>query len=106
MGVSAAVVGAGILKANAEYAIVGYELDVACTAFGLYGPDTGNFRAGGPGVTTRQFTRNWFMDLSAQTNLPCIPVFNSQNATGTNVQVLHYTATTAVNVNLILGRLK
>jgi hypothetical protein len=98
--------GTGILKANAEYAVLGYELDVACTAWGLYGPDTGNFRCGGPGITTRQFTRNWFMDLSEDTGFACIPVFNSQNAGGTNVQVAHYTASTAVNVNLILGRLK
>lgn len=98
--------GTGVLKANAQYAILGYELDVACAAVGLYGPDTGNFRAGGPGVVTRQFSRNWFVDLSEETGLPCIPVFNAQNATGTQVQVVHYTASTAVNVNWIMARLK
>lgn len=98
--------GTGVLKANAQYAIFGYELDVACAAFGIYGPDTGNFRAGGPGITTRQFTRNWFYELSKRTGYPCIPVFNAQNATGTQVQVNHYTASTAVNVNLLTARLK
>lgn len=98
--------GTGILKANASYAIIGYELDVACAAIGLYGPDTGNFRAGGPGIVTRQFTRNWFIDMSDSLGLPTIPVFNAQNAPGTQVQVNHYTASTAVNVNLILARLK
>lgn len=98
--------GTGVLKANAQYAIFGYELDVACAAIGLYGPDTGNFRAGGPGLLTRQFTRNWFYDLSRRTGYACIPVFNSQNATGTQVQVNHYTASTAVNVNLLTARLK
>jgi hypothetical protein len=98
--------GTGILKANQLYAIYGYELDVACTAVGLYGPDTGNFRAGGPGVTTRQFTRNFFTDMSEQTGLPTIPVVNAQNASGTNVQVIHYTGSTAVNVNLLMARLK
>lgn len=98
--------GTGILKANQLYAVFGYELDVVCTAFGLYGPDTGNFRAGGPGILTRQFTRNWFLDLSTNTGLPCIPVINAQNATGTNVQVLSISASTAVNVNLLLARLK
>lgn len=98
--------GTGVLKANASYAVIGYVLDVACLAWGLFGADTGNFRAGGPGVTTRQFTRTWFVDLSRDTGLPCIPVINAQNAGGTQVQVNHITAATAVNVDLILGRLK
>lgn len=98
--------GTGIWKANQQYAIFGYELDVACAAVGFYGPDTGNFRAGGPGVATRQFTRNWFFDLSSWTGYPCIPVINAQNITGTQVQVNHYTASTAVNVNLLGVRLK
>jgi hypothetical protein len=98
--------GTGIWKANQQYAVFGYELDVACAAVGLYGPDTGNFRAGGPGVLTRQFTRNWFIDLAENTGLPTIPVINAQNLAGTQVQVVHYTASTAVNVNLLLARLK
>lgn len=96
--------GTGILKANQMYAICGYNLDVACTAWGIYGPDTGNFRAGGPGLTTRQFTRNWFMDLSDATGFPCVPVINSQNTTGTNVQVVDSAGATAVNVDLFLAR--
>jgi len=98
--------GTGILKANQWYAVFGYELDVQCAAVGFYGPDTGNFRAGGPGVLTRQFSRNWFFDLSTWTKKATIPVINAQNATGTNVQVIHYTAATAVNVNLFCARLK
>ena len=98
--------GTGILKADTEYAVVGYELDVACTAFGILGPDTGNFRAGGPGVTTRQFTRDWFYWLSRYLARPCIPVINAQNAGGTNIQVIDSAGATAVNVDLILQQLK
>jgi hypothetical protein len=98
--------GTGILKANQEYAVFGYELDVQCGAIGINGPDTGNFRAGGPGVTTRQFTRNWFQDLSVGSQLATIPVINAQNASGTNIQVISYAASVAVNVNLLLARLK
>jgi hypothetical protein len=98
--------GTGVLKANAQYAVYGYELDVACTAIGIVGPDTGNFRAGGPGVTTRQFTRNFFSDMSSALRLAAIPTFNSQNATGTNIQVVDSAGATAVNVNLLLARLK
>lgn len=98
--------GSGLWKANQEYAIFGYELDVACTAVGLLGPDTGNFRAGGPGVLTRQFTRNYFIDMADATGLPVIPVINAQNITGTQVSVNHFTAATSVNVNWLMARLK
>jgi hypothetical protein len=98
--------GTGILKANQSYAVYGYELDVACGAIGIVGPDTGNFRAGGPGILTRQFTRNWFQDLSTNSQIPGIPVINAQNASGTNIQVVSYAAAVAVNVNLLLARLK
>lgn len=98
--------GTGVLKANANYAIIGYDLNVACTAIGVVGPDTGNFRAGGPGITTRQFTRNWFFDMAYWTGYPAIPVFNAQNATGTNLQALATTAVGNVQCNLFLARLK
>lgn len=97
--------GTGILKANQVYAIVGYDLDVACTAVAVLGPDTANFKAGGPGITTRQFTRGYFKNLSWKTGLPLIPCFNAQNASGTLVYVVDSAGATAVNVNLILARL-
>lgn len=105
-GTAAVSGGTGILKANQVYAIVGYVLDVACTAIAVLGPDTGNFKAGGPGVTTRQFTRSYFKDLAFLSGLPCIPCFNAQNASGTLVYVVDSAGATAVNVNLILARLK
>jgi hypothetical protein len=98
--------GTGVLKANAEYAVLGYVLDVACTAVAILGPDTGNFQAGGPGITTRQFTRNWFVDLSEAIGKPTIPVINAQNAGGTQVKVVDSAGATAVNVDLVLQRLK
>jgi hypothetical protein len=97
--------GTGVLKANANYAVLGYVLDVACTAIALLGPDTGNFNAGGPGLTTKQFTRNYFAYMSDRSGLPCIPVINSANAGGTQVKVVDSGGATAVNVNLILARL-
>jgi hypothetical protein len=98
--------GTGILKADQVYAVVGYELDVACTAVAIQGPDTGNFKAGGPGITTRQFTRRYFWDLAWATGLPLIPCFNAQNASGTSVYVVDSAGATAVNVDLICVRLK
>lgn len=98
--------GTGILKANQWYAVVGYELDVACTAVALLGPDTGNFKAGGPGITTRQFTRRWFHDLADQSGLATIPCINAQNAGGTLSEVVDSAGATAVNVNWIFARLR
>lgn len=97
--------GTGELKANQWYAVVGYVLDVACTAIAVLGPDTGNFKAGGPGITTRQFTRKWFSHISDETGLPLIPVINSTNAGGTSVYVVDSGGATAVNVDLVLARL-
>lgn len=97
--------GTGTLKADQVYAIVGYDLDVACTAIGVSGPDTGNFRAGGPGITTRQFTRNWFYDISKAQGLPLIPCINAQNVGGTNVYVIDSAGATAVNVDFLCARI-
>jgi hypothetical protein len=95
----------GLLKADQMYAVVGYVIDVACTAVAILGPDTGNFKHGGPGVTTRQFTRNWFRDLAVATGLPAIPCINAQNLSGTSVQVVDSAGATAVNVDLFLARI-
>lgn len=99
-------VGTGILKADQWYALIGYELDVACTAIAVIGPDTGNFKTGGPGITTRQFTRRWWHDMADQSGLATIPCINAQNAPGTLVEVVDSAGATAVNVNLILARLR
>lgn len=98
--------GTGELKADELYAVVGYELDVACTAIAILGPDTGQFKVGGPGITTRQFTRRYFWDLSWASGLATIPVINAQNAGGTLVYVVDSAGATAVNVDLILARLR
>lgn len=105
-GTAALSTGTGILKANQWYAVIGYELDVACTAVALLGPDTGNFKAGGPGITTRQFTRRWFHDLADQSGLATIPCINAQNAGGTLSEVVDSAGATAVNVNWIFVRLR
>jgi hypothetical protein len=105
-GTNAILNGTGVLKADQVYAILGYDLDVACTAVAILGPDTGNFKAGGPGILSpRQFTRNWFGKLSEDSGLPTIPCFNAQNASGTLVYVIANTAV-APNVTLNLVRLK
>lgn len=105
-GTSALSNGSGVLKADQVYAVLGYTTDVLCTAIALQGPDTGNFKAGGPGIITpRQFTRRWFVDLARESGEPTIPCFNSQNASGTLVYAIAPTAVTP-NITFLLARLR
>lgn len=79
--------GSALLKANTDYAVVGYLTDTNLNAVGFRGPDTGNVRCGGPGSNIRTVTREWYQDLHRRTGLPTIPVFNAANAGGTFVDI-------------------
>lgn len=95
-----------LLKANVDYALLGYEVDVQVTSVGWRGPDTGNLRIGGPGAIERIDTRDWFVQLSRQENKPFIPVINAANKAPTTVDLVHNTNAIAVNVTSILGELR
>lgn len=92
------------LKGNADYAILGYTVGTLCTAVGIKGADTSNFRVGGPGPVEPIETRDWFVSLSKNTGLPAIPVVNQANRASTLVHVCINTAT-AVTVDLVVARL-
>jgi hypothetical protein len=91
--------------ADTYYAILGYELDTASLAVGIKGPDTGNYRVGGPGALQPIDTRDWFVECSRLTGLPHIPVIQSQNKGSTQVHVAKVGAGGTINVTLVVAEL-
>lgn len=94
-----------LLKADTFYAVLGYTLDTASLAVAIQGPDTGNYRVGGPGILQADETRDWFVKLSRAHGTPHIPVINSQNDGATNVFVARVGAGGTINVSLMLAEL-
>ena len=75
--------------AGKDYALVGYLVDTEVSAIGWRGPDTSNYRVGGPGIETdRSITQDWFIKLSRAFGLPLIPVISAENKAGTNIDAL------------------
>lgn len=94
-----------LLKANTDYAILGYVTSAPVTGVAVRGPDTGNVRTGGPGTTEQVETRDWFVSLSRAISGPAIPVINSANKGATAVFAFDVAAGTAVTVDLIAAEL-
>ncbi len=84
-----------LLKANTDYAVLGYTFEQACAAVGVKGGDTGNLRICGPGSTDPNVTVDYFANLSSITGLPTIPVINSANVNSTYVSLISSAATAA-----------
>jgi len=67
-------------KANQDYALVGYHVDIDCAAVRWLGTDSGNLGVGGPGnAKNKSLTSSWFVRLSNVFGIPLIPVFNAAN---------------------------
>jgi hypothetical protein len=74
-----------LLKANTDYALVGYVTDVEAAGIFWRGVDSANLRVGGPSLTPiagELVLRDWFLALAREYNRPMIPVFNSANKGG------------------------
>ena len=70
-------------KANTDYALLGFTVDINGGSICLRGADTGNLRVAAPGLNTMpQVTGEWFHRLTDRTGLPCIPILNSNNKGG------------------------
>ena len=95
----------GLLHANTWYAVLGYTLDAPVLSVAVQGPDTANYKAGGPGPQDVNVTRDWFIRWARADGQPRIPVINSQNQAATNVHIARITAAGTVNVTLLLAEL-
>jgi len=96
-----------LLKANRNYAVLGYKVSVECAAVYLKGPDTGNVRVGGPGNDLdSDLTSNYFLTLSRAFGRPMIPVINSGNKASTYFGCHQDENAAAVPVTWFLALLK
>lgn len=93
------------LKADTDYAILGYVVTTQVLAVGIKSPDFGNLRVGGPGGAEAMDTRDWFVDLSRRLGTPHIPVFNANNRGSTLVDVASVSVAGTVIVILHLAEL-
>lgn len=93
------------LKANKDYALLGYSTSIPVAAILITGVDTGNLYMGGPGLPNTADTGNFFVENAVRYQSPQIPVINSLNQGGTFVYCLDITASTAPNVVLHMAEM-
>ena len=94
-----------LLKANEDYAILGYLVSAAVATVGWRGPDFGNLRVGGPGSLDQFQTRRWFISMARADGRAWIPVFNAANKGSTFVDILATQTSAAVVVQTLLAEL-
>jgi hypothetical protein len=91
------------LHANTDYAVLGMWSSVATGIIAIKGIDTGNLRVGKGGGTAIFESSEYFIRISERSGLPCIPVINSANASGTYVSAISVASVAADNVTLLLA---
>lgn len=95
-----------LFKADGYYALLGYTTDVQYQSIGITGTDTSNRRIGGPGTSPGVYdTREWFIQQSNQSGLPCIAVFRTQNLQSTVVDNIDTEANGAGVIEFLFARL-
>jgi hypothetical protein len=93
------------LKANTDYAVLGYTTTRTVTAISINGTDTGNLNIGGPGGPDSRETGDFFVQSSMKYQRPAIPVINSNNAGSTTVQIADILTSGTPNVTWIMAQL-
>lgn len=93
------------LKANYEYAVLGFQASALFLCQGIKGPATGNLRICIPGASPTLRLTDYFIFQSQQGNRPYIPVFAANDRAATFVSVAANTASVSGSVFPILARL-
>jgi hypothetical protein len=93
------------LKANTDYAILGYQAQLPGGLLAFQGTDTGNLLVGGPISTDAKENGAYFVNNAIKYGGPRIPVFNSNNAPGFQIQIASSGTTTTVPVSLTVAQL-
>lgn len=91
------------LKANYEYAVLGFTGSAAFAAIGLKGPATSNLRICVPGSSPTLRLTDYFKYMEELTGRPHIPVIQANDRGATFVSVLANTASATDNVFAILA---
>lgn len=92
-------------EAGNDYALVGYTCSVTTAGISIQGPDTSGWKVGGPGSNDPKVTRDYFVQLSANSGRPYIPIINANNKASTHLQNVDAAANTATKVTLFLVEL-
>ena len=97
------------LKANTDYAILGYQTELAGGLVGFQGTDTGNLILGGPASPQAFYTGAYFVDQSVKYQPygrgAQIPVLNSNNAAGFTVNFATSATSGTPIISILLGQL-
>lgn len=94
------------LKANTDYAIIGYSCEEQVAAFRIYGQDTGNLGIGAPGIVDdKDYTSRYFIELSRELGMPAIPIINAANKDNTNIDFISNEDAATPTISLILVQL-
>ena len=93
------------LIANTWYAILGATSQIPAECLAITAPETSNRKVGMPLMTTEQDSGQFFVELSNRYQLPLIPVINSNNKAGINLQVADAAGATVPHVTLLLMEL-
>ena len=93
------------LKANYNYAVLGFTESANLLCVGIKGPATGNLRVCCPAASPTLRLTDYFVFQSQQGNRPYIPVFNANDRAGTFISVAANTASVNSNVFMICARL-
>jgi hypothetical protein len=92
-------------EAGADYALLGYTVNVGALGIAITGKDTGNLKVGGPCDPDAAQTQDYFIRFSEEGGIGYIPIIAANNKSSTLLQVVDVAAATAVHVSLLLAQL-